>query len=233
MFVFNRRFDLDTVNLADIEELVEKYPITEVSSNPGIIENEGRVDFIAHMQKVRQIVGEGITIHCQVVSSDFEGIVKDATLIYDNLGKNTNAKIPVTEEGIHATKYFAERGKNVTATACFTATQGMNAVLAGAQTCAFYYTSMIDYGLEANLIIRQMRKFIDEAGAKCLISGAHITSVAQVPLLFELGVDQVALPPQILRDMAVCPGTENAIRNFTASWERLYGVGETVATAKK
>jgi len=231
--MLSKRFDLDTANLNDIKELVEKYPIAEISSNPGIIEAEGGVDFITHMQKIRKIVGEDITIHCQVVSSKFEGIINDATLIYEILGEKTNAKIPVTEDGLHAIKYFTDRGKNVTATACFTTNQGISAVLAGAKTCAFYYTSMLDYGLDANLIIRQMRKFIDETGSDCMISGAHITSVAQIPVIFEMGVDQVALPPQILREMVACPGTENAIRNFTTSWERLYGVGETVATAKK
>ena len=44
-------FMLDTANINDISRLIDTYPIAGITSNPGILKCEGKIDFFSHMKK--------------------------------------------------------------------------------------------------------------------------------------------------------------------------------------
>jgi len=79
-------FMLDTLNLEEIKKWSEVLPLAGVTSNPTIAKKEGKIDFFERIRAVREIIGEGPSIHVQVVAKDYEGILKDATEIRKRCG---------------------------------------------------------------------------------------------------------------------------------------------------
>lgn len=224
--------DLDTINHAEIEELIEKYPISEISSNPAVIYREGRVDFVPHMKRIREIVGKDMLIHCQVVSTNYQGMLDDADCIMKTLGENTHVKIPMNETGVHVIKSLTRKGIPVTATALHSVTQGINAVLAGASTLAYYYTRMMQHGINPEYVFKSIRKFIDDSNnpEQITLMGAGIIMVKQMEDVFRWGGNCVAIAPDVLRASVHANATEEATAGFVAKWEEMYGIGTTVST---
>ena len=121
-------FLFDTANLRDIEEMTPLYPVAGVTTNPTIIKAEGRIDFYAHFRRIREIIGPDRSLHVQVLAQDAAGIVDDAHRLLDRVDGGVYAKIPTTEQGIHAMRLLKDEGIGVTATAIYRARGGRSAM---------------------------------------------------------------------------------------------------------
>ena len=113
-------FMLDTLNLEEIKKWSEVLPLAGVTSNPTIAKKEGKIDFFERIRAVREIIGEGPSIHVQVVAKDYEGILKDATEIRKKCDDAVYIKVPVTPAGLAAIKTLKPEGYKITATAIYT-----------------------------------------------------------------------------------------------------------------
>ena len=51
------KYLLDTANLDAIRYYTDIFPIAGVTSNPSIVKKEGKIDFFAHMNEIRSIIG--------------------------------------------------------------------------------------------------------------------------------------------------------------------------------
>ena len=122
------KYLLDTANLNAIRKYYEIFPISGVTSNPSIVKKEGKVDFFAHMNEIRSIIGRDKSLHIQVTALDTEGMLKDADRILNDVDKDVYIKVPVTMEGIKAIKKLKASRINVTATAIYNKMQGLLAM---------------------------------------------------------------------------------------------------------
>lgn len=225
---------LDTANLNELRELVKIYPFSGISSNPKLLAREGRVNYFDHLKAMREIVGPDILILTQVVATDYDGIMRDADLILKACeGEFIQIKIPMCEDGLRACRELAAQGVRITLTTCFTADQGMLAVMAGAKRVAYYYTAMLKYGLDAKKIFAQVSDFIAATGADCLLSGANITSPEQISDCWSMGCGNVGVGAEVLRQALVHPVTTERIESFTTAWEAVYGAGTSLQDLAK
>ena len=55
------KYLLDTANLDAIRYYTDIFPIAGVTSNPSIVKKEGKIDFFAHMNEIRSIIGMDIS----------------------------------------------------------------------------------------------------------------------------------------------------------------------------
>lgn len=97
-------FMLDTLNLDEIKKWSEILPLAGVTSNPTIAKREGSINFFERIKDVRELIGSTPSIHVQVISQDFEGILKDAHEIRRQAGDDIFIKVPVTPAGLRAIK---------------------------------------------------------------------------------------------------------------------------------
>ena len=49
---------LDTANLKAIEKYIGYFPVSGITSNPSIVKKEGKIDFFAHMNQIRALIGK-------------------------------------------------------------------------------------------------------------------------------------------------------------------------------
>ncbi|VRU30967.1 formate acetyltransferase [Streptococcus pneumoniae] len=118
-------FMLDTLNLDEIKKWSEILPLAGVTSNPTIAKREGSINFFERIKDVRELIGSTPSIHVQVISQDFEGILKDAHEIRRQAGDDIFIKVPVTPAGLRAIKVLKKEGYHITATAIYTVIQGL------------------------------------------------------------------------------------------------------------
>ena len=122
------RFFLDTANVDYIREANEMGVICGVTTNPSLVAKEGR-DFNEVIKEITEIVDGPIS--GEVVSEDSEGMIKEGREIAA-IHKNMIVKIPMTAEGLKATKVLSSEGIKTNVTLIFSATQALLAANAGA-----------------------------------------------------------------------------------------------------
>jgi len=226
-------FMLDTANLEEIEKYHQIIPLAGVTSNPSILKREGRIDFFAHMIKIRDIIGKEKSLHVQVVADDFEGMMKDAKAMLDHIDPDVYIKIPVSEEGLKAIKALKADGVNVTATAIYTKFQAYLAIAAGADYIAPYFNRMENQNIDPREAIAEMAKEIERTNSQTKVLAASFKNVGQVNASLECGAGAATMGVDILQQALGMSAICQAIADFQADWETVHGVGIKVSDLRE
>ena len=214
-------FVLDTADLDAIKELDQLINVAGVTTNPTIITKSGKqpeevisalVDYLKPEQK----------LFVQTVSTDLEGMLEEARYICGLRPENTYVKIPVTHNGLKTIKAAKAEGLGVLATAIYSADEAFLAALNGADYLAPYVNRMCNYGGGLGQVI-DLIQMLEVQGLESKVIAASFKSVEQVHTLIAAGIQAVTVPPEVVRAMIDHPGTEIAVQEFTANWERAYG----------
>ena len=119
---------IDTANVEEIRSAAELGVICGVTTNPSLIAKEGK--FFEEVIKEITTIVDG-PISAEVVAPDAEGMVAEAQELV-KIHKNIVIKIPMTLEGLKATKRLSAMGIKTNVTLIFSATQALLAARAGA-----------------------------------------------------------------------------------------------------
>lgn len=215
------KFMLDTVNLDQIRYYQSVLPLAGVTSNPSIIKKEGKIDFYAHLKKIKEIIGTA-DLHVQVVGETKEEIEKDAQDIVDHLGKEIFIKIPVNDEGLAAIKSLKNQEFKVTATAIYTEFQGYLAIAAGADYLAPYYNRMENLNIDAADVICAMVAEINRTSSTSEILAASFKNVNQVNQACRSGAQAVTAGPDIFSQALAMPSIQQAVTDFHDDWRSTF-----------
>ena len=216
-------FLFDTANLDEIRSYGEIFPYTGVTSNPSILKKEGKVDFFAHFNALRAIIGDERTLHIQVTARNAEGMLREAAAILENVDSAVCIKVPVDEEGLKTIRALKKLGATVTATGIYAKMQGYLATAAGADYLAVYYNRMENLGVDAADVVSSLADQIANGGYSTKILGASFKNVAQLVYALESGAHAVTTPPALLREALAIAPIGKAVDDFARDWAALYG----------
>ena len=124
------KFFIDTANVEDIRKANDMGVICGVTTNPSLIAKEGR-DFKEVIKEITSIVDGPISGEVKATTEDAEGMIKEGREIAA-IHPNMVVKIPMTVEGLKATKVLSSEGIKVNVTLIFSANQALLAARAGA-----------------------------------------------------------------------------------------------------
>jgi transaldolase len=226
-------FLLDTVNINIIKELNDTLPITGITSNPSIIKAEGKIDFFNHFREIRKIIGTNKTLHIQLVSQDYETMLKEAKAILDNVDDKVCIKVPVNEQGLKVIRALKAKGVSVTATAIYTKLQGFMAMEAGADFIATYFNRMENMDIDPRKTITAFADAISKYNYPTKILAASFKNIAQVNDSFASGAQTATVNPYILRDALKMPAIQKAVDDFSADWEKVFGKNVSIVDLQK
>ena len=97
---------IDTANIEEIKQANDLGVICGVTTNPSLIAKEGR-DFKTVIKEITAIVDGPIS--AEVISPEADGMVQEAVELV-KIHKNIVIKIPMTAEGLKATKILFSKG---------------------------------------------------------------------------------------------------------------------------
>ena len=124
------KFFLDTAKVEDIKKANDMGVICGVTTNPSLIGKEGR-NFNEVIAEIAAIVDGAISGEVKATTHDAEGMIAEGRKIAA-IHPNMVVKIPMTVEGLKATKVLSGEGIKVNVTLIFTANQALLAARAGA-----------------------------------------------------------------------------------------------------
>ena len=163
---------LDTANIDEIREVNSWGVICGVTTNPSLIAKEGK-DFKDVINTICQIVDGPIS--AEVVSMDVEGMVKEARK-YSKWHPNVVIKVPMTIEGLKATKIMAREGIKTNLTLVFSPAQALLCARAGATYVSPFAGRLDDIGHEGMALVADIADMFAIHGIATEIIAASIRS---------------------------------------------------------
>lgn len=209
------RFFIDTANIEEIKEANELGVICGVTTNPSLIAKEGR-DFIEVVKEISTIVDGPIS--AEVISLDHKGMVEEADKL-SKIHKNIVIKLPMTLEGLKATKILSQKGIKTNVTLIFSATQALLAARAGATYVSPFVGRLDDIGQDGLSLIEEIVDIFNVNAIETEIIVASVRNPIHVAQAARMGADIATVPYKVITQMTKHPLTDKGIENFLKVWE--------------
>lgn len=206
---------LDTANVEHVKEANEMGVICGVTTNPSLIAKEGR-DFIEVVKEISTIVDGPIS--AEVISLDHKGMVEEADKL-SKIHKNIVIKLPMTLEGLKATKILSQKGIKTNVTLIFSATQALLAARAGATYVSPFVGRLDDIGQDGLSLIEEIVDIFNVNAIETEIIVASVRNPIHVAQAARMGADIATVPYKVITQMTKHPLTDKGIENFLKDWE--------------
>lgn len=202
---------LDTAEIDEIQKAIDMGVIDGVTTNPSLIKQSGR-DHKETIMEICNMLPNG-AISAEVVEEEAEAMIKqgrelaawhDAVVV----------KIPMTEEGLKATKALSQEGIRVNVTLIFSVTQAILAAKAGATYVSPFIGRLDDIGVEGMNLIREVVTAFDNYAYPTEVLVASIRSLGHVVEASQIGADVCTMPSKIFWQMMKAPLTDIGLEKF-------------------
>jgi len=213
------RFFLDTANIEHIKEANEMGVICGVTTNPSLVAKEGR-DFNEVIKEITEIVDGPIS--GEVISEDAAGMIKEGREIAA-IHKNMIVKIPMTAEGLKATKVLSKEGIKTNVTLIFSATQALLAANAGATYVSPFLGRIDDISMDGMELVRNIADIFAIHGIETEIIAASVRNPIHVIQAAQAGADISTIPYSLVLQMIKHPLTDQGLEKFKADWAAVFG----------
>ena len=209
------KFFIDTADVNEIRAAYELGLVDGVTTNPSLIAKSGR-KFKDVIEEIVSIVNGPIS--AEVISLDSPGMIKEAEELV-KIHKNIVIKVPMTPEGLKATKALSEKGIKVNVTLIFTPMQALLAAKAGAAYVSPFVGRLDDISQDGMGIIEEIRTIFDNYGYTAEIIVASIRNPIHVLNSALIGADIATIPYSVIMQLAKHPLTDAGIKKFLEDWE--------------
>ena len=209
------KFFVDTAEIADIKKLHEGGLLDGVTTNPSLVAKSGR-NFLEVIAEICQIVPGPVS--ADVAATEYDGMIAEGTKLA-GIAKNVVVKLPLTVDGLRATKTFTDKGIKTNVTLCFSANQALLAAKAGATYISPFIGRLDDINLDGVELIEQIRTIYDNYDFKTEILAASIRSPNHVTQVALAGADVATIPPAVIYKLADHPLTKSGLEQFVKDWK--------------
>ncbi|APG28303.1 fructose-6-phosphate aldolase [Syntrophotalea acetylenivorans] len=211
------KFFIDTADVDEIRTAHEMGLVDGVTTNPSLVAKSGR-DFKEVITEITTIVDGPIS--AEVVALDAPGMIDEARELV-KIHPNIVVKVPMTAEGLKATRTLADEGVNINVTLVFSPIQALLAAKAGAAYISPFVGRLDDVGHDGMEGIEQIRTILDNYGFASEIIVASVRSPLHVLNAGLIGADICTIPFGVLQQLVKHPLTDVGIERFLADWEKV------------
>lgn len=215
------KFFIDTANVEDIRKANDMGVICGVTTNPSLIAKEGR-DFNEVIKEITTIVDGPISGEVKATTVDAEGMIAEGREIA-KIHPNMVVKIPMTVEGLKATKVLSSEGIPVNVTLIFSANQAILATNAGAAYVSPFLGRLDDINTPGIDLIRNISEIFDIYGYDTEIIAASVRNPIHVTDCALAGADIATVPYKVIEQMTKHPLTDQGIEKFQADYKAVFG----------
>jgi transaldolase len=211
------KFFIDTANVKEIREAASLGVVDGVTTNPSLVSKEGR-DFKKVITEICSIVDGPIS--AEAVSLEADKMVVEGTDLA-KIHKNIVVKLPMTKEGLKATKILAGEGIRVNMTLVFSPAQALLAAKVGAAYVSPFVGRLDDishYGMD---LVRQVVTIFDNYGYPTEVIVASVRNPLHVVDAALAGAHIATIPFSVIDQIVKHPLTDIGIEKFLADWEKL------------
>jgi transaldolase len=207
---------LDTADVNVLKDLAVTGLVDGVTTNPSLIAKAAR----PMLQVIREIceVVEG-PVSAEVAAMDTAGMLDEGRRL-SGVAPNVVVKVPLTRDGLIATRELAREGIAVNVTLCFSAAQALLAAKAGAAYISPFVGRLDDHGADGMELIHDIRTIYDNYDFDTEILAASIRNAVHVKQAGIAGADCATIPPAVFQDLFKHPLTEKGLEQFMSDWAK-------------
>ena len=216
------KFFVDTAKIEDIKKANDMGVICGVTTNPSLIAKEGGKSQEEILKEIASIVDGPISGEVKATTVDAEGMIAEGREIA-KLHPNMVVKIPMTVEGLKATKVLASEGVKVNVTLIFSANQALLAARAGAAYVSPVLGRLDDISQPGIDLIETITAIFDNYGIDTEIIAASIRNPIHVTDCALAGADIATVPYSVIEQMTKHPLTDQGIEKFQKEYLAVFG----------
>ena len=206
------KFFIDTAKVEDIKKANNMGVICGGTTNPSLIAKEGR-DFQEVIAEIASIVDGPISGEVKPTTLDAEGMIKEGREIAA-IHKNMVVKLPMTVEGLKATKVLSSEGIKTNVTLIFSAAQALLAARAGATYVSPFLGRLDDISMSGIELIKSIASIFKTHGIESKIIEASVRNPIHVIDCATAGADIATVPYSVIEMMTKHPLTDQGIEKF-------------------
>ena len=210
------KFFIDTANIEEIKEAHSMGMVDGVTTNPSLIAKE-KGNFEDIIREISQIVDGPIS--AEVISLDTEGMVREA-LNLAGIHENIVIKVPMTIDGIKATRKLSREGIKTNVTLIFSPLQALMAAKAGASYVSPFVGRLDDISQEGLLLVEQIIEIFNNYAFDTEVIVASVRNPLHVLDAALIGADIATIPFNVLKKFAAHPLTDKGIKAFLDDWNK-------------
>ncbi len=211
------KFFIDTANVKEIREAASLGVVDGVTTNPSLAAKEGR-NFLEVINEICSIVdgpnsAEAVSLKADEMIAEAEGLA--------GIHKNIVVKLPMTKDGMKATKVLAEKGIRVNMTLIFSPMQALLAAKVGAAYVSPFVGRLDDvshYGMD---LVRQVVTIYSNYGYETDVIVASVRNPLHVLDAALAGAHIATIPFGVIDQLVKHPLTDIGIEKFMADWKKL------------
>jgi transaldolase len=188
-----------------------------VTTNPSLIAKEKK-DFDAVIKDILKIVKGPVSL--EVLSNDAKGMLSEGRKLA-RLGKNVVIKVPISTEGLKATRMFADAGINVNQTLIFSPLQALMAAKAGARYVSPFVGRLDDIASDGMELVDQIVTIFENYCYETEVIVASIRHPRHVLDAALMGADIATIPFKVIAQLVKHPLTEKGIETFLNDWKKV------------
>ncbi|MGA8597323.1 MAG: fructose-6-phosphate aldolase [Bryobacteraceae bacterium] len=209
---------VDSANLDELREASALGVIDGVTTNPSLIAKEQ----VPVEEQIRRICGivDG-DINAAVVSTGAKEIIGEGRRLA-KIHKNVIVKVPLTRDGIVATKALSSEGIRLNVTLCFSAAQALLAAKAGAYIVSPFVGRVDDLGWPGMNVIREIITIYSNYGFKTQVLAASVRGPLHVVEVAKAGAHIVTMPLKVLDQLFQHPLTERGLEQFLIDYNQAF-----------
>jgi len=211
------KFFIDTANIKEIKEGISLGMVDGVTTNPSLVAKENR-KFDEVVKEILKIVEGPVSL--EVISLEAKGMVTEAKKLA-KLGNQVVIKIPMTTEGLKATKVLFEEGIPVNQTLIFSPLQALMAAKAGAAYVSPFVGRLDDVAHDGMELCEQIIQIFDNYDFSTEVIVASIRHPRHVLAAAMMGADIATIPFKVITQLAQHPLTDKGISLFLEDWKKV------------
>ena len=208
---------LDTADIEEIRTAARWGVLDGVTTNPSLFAKTSGMTYEQVLTEVCKITPGPVS--AEVVAEDVDGMLREGRA-FAKLAPNIVVKVPLTRDGLVATREFAAEGIQTNVTLCFSASQALLAAKAGASYISPFIGRLDDHGAAGMDLIVEIRAIYDNYDFDTEILAASIRTPAHVAQAAMAGSDCATIPPDVFAALFKHPLTERGLQQFMADWAK-------------
>jgi transaldolase len=211
------KFFIDTANLEEIREADRMGMADGVTTNPSLVAREKK-EFEPLIREICAIVKGPVS--AEVISTEHAGMVTEARRLAA-IAENIVVKIPMTVDGIKATRQLTDEGIKTNVTLVFSALQALMAAKAGATYVSPFVGRLDDISQDGLVLVEQIVRIYGNYEYPTQIIVASVRNPLHVVQSALMGADIATIPFDVLKKFAAHPLTDKGLKAFLDDWEKM------------
>jgi transaldolase len=213
---------IDSADVKQIEAWLAQGVVDGATTNPSIMLKDGLTDLEEGARRLAILLADR-PLSVEVTSND-QLVMLEQARTFATWARNIVIKIPIINEFgdscLGVIHELTQEGIGVNATAILSFNQAILAAKAGATYVSIFAGRVADEGNDPAVVIRNVRKWMDEWESPARIIVGSIRSVIDIQIAALAGAHIITIPPQFLPKMVDHKYTRETVRQFIQDAEK-------------